>query len=290
MSPINLVVQGSLLLLVFTVGLQGRFYDFLLVIRQPRLFLSGVLVVNAIVPIVAVLIVFLFPIALMTRAGLIAMAIAPMAPFLPGKMLKTGAGHEFAVGLYATLIVTAILIVPASIWAVGAFTHREVDLPVGALAWFVFTTVLLPLLAGMLVARLWPAIAPRLAKIGTIAAYVVLVPVVLFLLVKTGGELAGLLGDGTLAAIIITVLIGMVAGHALGGPEPVTRLAMSQAAVTRHPGIAGLIVQANGVDKAAMLAVILFLLVSLVLSTLYGKWILPRDAAAAARANGELQK
>ncbi|MBO9518611.1 MAG: hypothetical protein J7493_11140 [Porphyrobacter sp.] len=288
MSPINLLVQGALLVLVFTVGLQGRFHDFLIVTRQPRLFLSGVLVINVIVPAVAIAMVLTFPIAPVTRAGLVVMAIAPMAPFLPGKMLKTGAGHEFAVGLYATLTVTAILIVPASIWAVGEFTHREVDLPVGALAWFLFTTVLVPLLAGMLVATLWPAIAPRLAKVGTIAAFVVLLPIVLLLLFKSGGELAGLLGDGTLAAIAVTVLVGMVAGHALGGPAPATRLAMSQAAVTRHPGIAGLIVQANGVDKAAMMAVLLFLLVSLVLSTLYGKWIVPRDAATAARTNGSL--
>ncbi|KRA83887.1 bile acid:sodium symporter family protein [Altererythrobacter sp. Root672] len=289
MSPINLLVQASLLLLVFTVGLQGRFYDFLLVVRQPRLFLSGVLAVNVIVPVVAIAMVFLFPIAPVTRAGIIAMAIAPMAPFLPGKMLKAGAGHEFAIGLYATLIVTAILIVPASVWAVGEFTDREVQLPVLRLAEFVFTKVLLPLLAGMAFATFWPAIAPRLAKIGTIAAFVVLVPVVLFLLVKSGDEIASLLGDGTFAAIAITILAGMVAGHALGGPEPANRLAMSQAAVTRHPGIAAMIVQSNGLDKAALLAVILFLLVSIVLSTLYAKWIVPRDAAAAARAPGDTQ-
>lgn len=282
MSPVNLLLQGSLLLLVFTVGLQGRFDDLLFELRQPRLFLSGIVAVNVIVPLVAIAMVYLFPIAPVTRAGLLAMAIAPLAPFLPGKMLKTGAGHEFAVGLYATLIVAAIVIVPASVWAIGRFTSVDVGLPVGDLAFFILTTVLLPLLAGMLVATLWPAIAPRLARIGAIAAYIVIVPIVILLLVRSGGEIATLVGDGTVAAIAVTVIVGMVAGHALGGSVPATRLAMAQAAATRHPGIAAMIIQANHIDKRAVLAVILFLLVSLFLSILYAKWITSRDPAASA--------
>jgi len=287
-ATINLIVQGALVLLVVGVGLQSRWDDLFHVLRQPRLFLSGIFAVNIIVPAVAVAIVFLLPIAPATRAGLVAMAIAPMAPFLPGKMIKGGAEVRFAVGLYVALIVAAIVVVPVSIWAVDQVTERQVSLPMGALAWFVLTTILLPLLAGIFTAHLLPNQAQKLATIATIASYVVILPVLVLLLVKTGGGIISLAGDGTLLAITVTVLAGLIVGHALGGPEPGNRMAMAQAAVTRHPGIAGLIISSNAIDRRAMLAVILFLLMSIVLSGLYAKWIARRSAATAGDIQGEV--
>ena len=171
MSPtVHLVLQAALALLVAGVGLQARWEDLFHVVRQPRLLLAGIFSVNIVVPVVAVAMVMLLPIAPDTRAGLAAMAIAPMAPFLPGKMIKSGAETPFAVGLYVALIVVAILVVPASVWAAGAISGREVSMPIGTLAPFVLSSILLPLLAGVLIAHLLPKFAPKLAKIATIAS------------------------------------------------------------------------------------------------------------------------
>jgi BASS family bile acid:Na+ symporter len=280
-AAVALLAQGGLALLVFAVGLQSQWRDLFYVARQPRLLLSGIVAVNVIVPSVMVAMVSILPIDPITKAGLVAMAIAPMAPFLPGKMLKLGADEHFAVGLYVVLTVIAILVVPATLWAIGRLAGNEFGMAVGPLAKLVLTSVLAPLLAGMGVAAVGPHLVSRIAKLATITAYVILLPIVLLLLVKSAGGIVSLFGDGTLLAIAVTVLVGMVLGHALGRPEPGNRLAMAQAAVTRHPGIAGMILSQNAIDRRAMLAVILFLLASLVMSTLYAKWIASRTATTA---------
>ena len=279
------LVPLSLALLVFTVGLQSRLEDLVYVWRQPRMLLSGILAVNVVVPVVAVLMVLLLPIAPVTRAGLVAMAIAPMAPFLPGKMLKLGAGPSFAVGVFVALGVMSVLVVPASVWIIGQLTEREIALPIVPLARFVLTSVLVPIVAGIMVATIWPRAVRPVAKVAMIASYVVLVPVVLLILIKSAGGMAALAGDGTLLAIAVIVVAGLVAGYALGGPQPENRAALAQAAVTRHPGIAVMVIQGNDIDQRAMLAVILLLLGSLAISTLMQS--IARKARAAAGQAGE---
>ncbi|HEY6817239.1 MAG TPA: hypothetical protein VI168_17005 [Croceibacterium sp.] len=273
-------MQSSLILLVFAVGLRSQWGDLFHVVRRPRLFLSGIVAVNVVVPAVAVTMVVLLPIAPVTKAGIVAMAAAPMAPFLPAKMLKLGAAQPFATGFYVALIITAIPVVPATVWLIGRLTGHQVGLPVDELALFVLTSVLLPLLAGRLVAGVVGERAATLAKLATNAAYVILLPIVLLLLVKTGGGIAALVGDGTLVAIAVTVLVGLLMGHALGGPEPANRRATAQAAAMRHPGIAAMFLRDNSADQHAMLAVVLFLLLSVIISAFYDAWITKRDRAA----------
>jgi BASS family bile acid:Na+ symporter len=287
MPTVILIGQGSLVLLVFAVGLQSGWQDLFHVVRQPRLFLSGLLAVNVIVPTVMIAMVLLLPIAPITRAGLVAMAIAPLAPLLPAKMLQLGADQRYAVGLYVALIVAAILLVPATLWAIGRFTGNEFGLTPGPLARLVLASVLAPLIAGMSVAALWPQLAARLSRPATIVAFIILLPIVLLLLVKSAGQMASLFGDGTLLAIAVTVLVGMASGHALGGPEQDNRRAMAQAAVTRHPGIAAMIINGNAIDKQAMLAVILYLFASLAISTFYARRLAARMPAATGDAANE---
>jgi BASS family bile acid:Na+ symporter len=102
------------------------------------------------------------------------------------------------------------------------------------------------------------------------------VPIILIIIYRTAGAALSLIGDGSLALIILTLSAGIAAGHLLGGPEPSRRVALAQAAATRHPGIAAIIVQRNFDDRRVMLAVILFLLTSIVISAMYGKWMTSR--------------
>jgi BASS family bile acid:Na+ symporter len=92
-----------------------------------------------------------------------------------------------------------------------------------------------------------------------------------------------LVGDGTVVVINLTVLAGIAAGHWLGGPNPSHRAALAQAAATRHPGIAALIAHRNFDNPQVVLAIMLFLLVSVVLSALYGRWAHSQVAASGTR-------
>jgi len=269
---VALAVQISLLLIVLSLGLRSRWSDLTYAFKHPRQLLRAFVAVNLVVPLVAYVLCRLLPVAPLTGAGLVLMAVSPLAPFAPGKMLKAGADRPFVDGVYLTLLIAAVVIVPATIAILSAISLHTAQISVFDVALFVAKSVLIPMLVGLTVSGIWPALAGKLAPIARVTGYVLLIPIALLILIKMGSGLAGLIGDGTLIVITVTVLAGIVAGHWLGGKVAGHRIALSQAAATRHPGIAGLIAHKNFADPQVMLAIVLFLLVSIVVSTLYSRW------------------
>jgi len=269
---IPIVVQVSLILLVASVGLQARWQDLTSVLARPGLLARGVIAVNVVVPVVAFLMVWMMPMEPIIKIGIFVMAVSPMAPFLPGKMLKTGADTSYVVGLYGAIILLAVFLVPATVAIASEISGRMASVPFGDLAKMIVQSVLLPLAAGLVINTLAPNFAQRAGPVVNISAMLVLLPIVVLILVKTGSGIVALIGDGSLLVIFVTLAAGLAAGHWLGGPARQNRTALALAAVTRHPGIAVLILKHNYDDRRAVLAVILFLLASLVASSIYQAW------------------
>lgn len=271
------ILQASLILVVVAVGLQSRWSDLTCALRTPRLLVGGAVAVNVVVPLAAVLTALVLPIDPLVKAGIVIMAVSPLAPFAPGKMLKGGAETSITVGLYVALILLAVLIVPMTVALLSTIFSVDLTVPVSAMAWLVLSSVLAPLVVGIAIAALAPGAAPRLAKIAGLVGNLLLLPILALFLYNAGGAILGLIGDGTLIAIVATVAAGLAAGHLLGGPERDNRIALALAAATRHPGVAGLIAHRHFDDRRVMLAVVLFLIVSILLSALYQRWV--RSAA-----------
>lgn len=281
---IQLVVQGSLFLIVFSVGLQSSWSDLAYAWRRPALLLRGFVAVNVIVPISAVLLCLALPVDKMTKAGLVIMAVSPLAPFVLGKMMKTGADRAFVVGAYAALMAMSVIVVPATFALLGILVGRDASLPIATIARFVLISVAAPLIAGVAIGTWSQELGRRAASIANIIAYIGLLPIVLLILYRSGGAAFSLAGDGTLTVIILTVAAGIAAGHFLGGPEPERRMALAQAAATRHPGIAAMVAHRHFDDRRVMLAVVLFLLTSVVVSAIYAKWMTRRASVTPAPA------
>jgi BASS family bile acid:Na+ symporter len=277
---VALGVQISLLLIVVSIGLQARWSDLTYAFRHPRQLLKAFVAVNLVVPLVAYVLCRLLPMEPMTEVGLVLMAVSPLAPFAPGKMLKAGADRPFVDGLYLTLLIAAVIIVPATIALLSSISLYTAQVSIVEIGSFVAKSVLVPMLVGLTISGIWPTLAAKLAPIARIAGYALLLPIALLILWKMGSGLAGLIGHGGLIVITLTVLAGIAAGHWLGGDVPGHRVALSQAAATRHPGIAGLIAHKNFADPQVILAIVLFLLVSIVISALYSRWAHGRFAVA----------
>ncbi len=280
---VGLAIQLSLLLLVLSVGMRSKWSDLLYVFHQPRNLFRGLIAVNVVVPLAALILGTLFPLTWQSRAGLLLMAVSPLAPFATGKMLKNSADRSYDVGLYAALILAAVIIVPLTVALLNSlYVYHKATISVGEIAWFVTKSVLLPLAAGLTIATLWPRFAERAAPIAALITYIVIIPLSLLFLVKFGAQLVGLIGDGTLYAIMGTIAAGLAAGHFLGGRNPGHRGALSMAAATRHPGIALLITEGDLKVPEVTYAVILFLIVSLVMTALYGLWLRRKTEATSA--------
>ena len=82
-----------------------------------------------------------------------------------------------------------------------------------------------------------------------------------------------LIGTGALAAVATFVLIGLVVGHGLGGPDPHDRTVLALAAATRHPGVALAIGSASFPGQKEVLpAILLYLVAGAVLTIPYVIW------------------
>ena len=100
-----------------------------------------------------------------------------------------------------------------------------------------------------------------------------LVLALLPILYKLAPAMLSLVGGGTLLAIAAFILIGIAAGHLLGGPEPANRTVLAIASSSRHPGVAVAILGANFDNaKPATAAILLYLLVNAVLTIPYQRW------------------
>src|SRR5262249_45301908 len=92
--------------------------------------------------------------------------------------------------------------------------------------------------------------------------------------------IVSLIGDGTLIAMAIFVIVGLVAGHFLGGPVRENRTALALSTATRHPGIAFAIAHANfPQQKLAIAAIGLYLIVNAIATLPYMVWTKRQRAA-----------
>jgi BASS family bile acid:Na+ symporter len=269
---VPLVAQGALCLIIASIGLQARARDVQAAMRNTDLVLKGLLAVNIVVPIAALIICSILPIHPLVKIGIVIMAVSPMAPLVQMKMWKGGLDTSAAIGLYVALILSAILFVPATVALLSALYPTQASISVGAVAKMVVMTTLLPVAVGLAISHWWPDFARRIAPIVLIIGFIAVALLAVLILYKEGGAMLGLLGDGTLLAIVVTVAAGLGAGHWLGGPNLATSNALAMAAGTRHPGIAALIVHANFNDPRVMLTVLLFLLTGVIMTVAYLLW------------------
>jgi BASS family bile acid:Na+ symporter len=93
-------------------------------------------------------------------------------------------------------------------------------------------------------------------------------------IIATLPAIVSLLGNGTLAAMVLLAAVGLAAGHLLGGPDRDDRTVLALATSSRHPGVAIAIAATCFPDdeKGVVAAVLLYLIVNALLSTPYQIW------------------
>jgi BASS family bile acid:Na+ symporter len=270
---IGVTIKISIALTVFGLGLRTTREEALSVFRTPGLLLRSLVSMNIIMPVLAVTLALVFDLQPSVKLALIALAVSPVPPILPGKQLKFGGDPAYTFGLLVATCALAVILIPLSIAILSRVFGRSYDVPASAIAVTVLSTVLAPLAAGILIKRWAPGVAARLAKPVSVIAPILLVVAILAVLFAAFPTVRSLIGDGTLAAMCVFVVVGLVSGHLLGGPDPGNRTVLALASATRHPGVAIAIAHAAHPElKAATAAVLLYCLLSVIVSKPYLSW------------------
>jgi BASS family bile acid:Na+ symporter len=268
-----LILKASIAVLVFTVGLQTAPRELTLLLRSPWRLVRALVSMNLVMLALAVAIALLFPLQPAVKLTLVALALSPVPPVLPKKLLKAGGGHDYVMALLFSASVFAILWIPFAGEVLDRIFPADIAIPPLAVAKLVAMTVLGPTLAGVVVRLLAPAVAERIGDpLGKVATLLLLAGLVL-LLVKAAPAMLALLGDGTLLAIVAFIVLGLAAGHLIGGPTPGDRSALALATASRHPGVALTIAQITfPAEKSVLAALLLYLVAGIFVTLPYVRW------------------
>jgi BASS family bile acid:Na+ symporter len=272
-QAVVLALQVSILMTVFGFGLRTTVSDVMDLVRRPSLVGRSLVAMFVIMPIVAVALAQAFELRPSVEIALVALAISPIPPLLPGREQKAGGHASYALGLMMIAAALSIAIVPAEVDMVGRYFMRPLAMSPWAIAGIALKAAVLPLVAGMLLRAVLPDVAARITKPVGLIATVVLVAGVLALLAGTFTAVLSLVGNGTVVAMVAFVVMGLAVGHGLGGPSANDRLVLALSTASRHPAIALAIAKANFPDEPHLGAtIILYLLVSLLIGIPYQIW------------------
>jgi bile acid:Na+ symporter, BASS family len=270
---IMLAIKASLGLTVLAIGLRSRPGDATFLLRHPALLARSVLAMNVLMPLLALWLTIVFDLHPAVRLALIALALSPVPPFLPNRMVRVGGHGSYVVGLFVAASLAAIVVVPVSATLLGRLFGVPFRMPPGEIAQLVGASVLAPIALGMSIRRVAPHAAARAAAPITRISNIALAAAVIPLLVGSWPLMRSLIGNGTLAAIVAMAMVGLGVGHLFGGPNRDDRVVLALATASRHPAVAIAIVSANFPgEKLVPVAVVLSLLVSALASVPYTAW------------------
>ena len=260
---IRLSLIGSMMLLVFSLGLRAAGGNVIYLFHRPSLLVRSALAMNVLMPLMVIPLLIPLNLRPAVKVALVALSVAPIPPFLPAKQLKLTSREGYVYSLLVISAVLSVATVPLTTQILESYLVHGEHVRMAVVAKAVLISVLLPLSAGMLIHRLWPnlsqRVAPGVSRSGTVLLILAFLPV----LFSQWPQIRSLIGDGTLLAIIGFTCLGLLIGHLLGGPDPRDRTVLALATASRHPAVALAVATALFPDqKLAPAAVLLSLITS----------------------------
>ncbi len=234
------------------------------------------------VPVYGVIAVRLLHINDELATGLLLMAFAPGVPFVVfagGR--KKGGSLGFAIALAFLMPAVSVITIPLTaklVLPVGEVAH----VPIGQF----FTTLVLfqlvPLLIGILVAMRAQASAERFARIAGVIALVALVIVLLMLAPSIWNSVLSVYGSRGMLAMLIVVVLSIFTGWFFGGPDEHHRHTLAIATALRNIGLCALIATTDFQNTLVPAAVMTYLVIQAVVSSLVGAYFKRTSKPAAA--------
>jgi len=267
-----LLIKASLFAVVVSIGMVSTWRDATWLLRSPGLLLRSVVSMQVVVPIIALLLATRLPLHPGVKIAIVLLSLSPVPPALPGKEIKVGGSHPYAVSLLVVSAVLAILVIPASLRLLSDVTTFTLGIAPITVARLVATSILIPLVIGMLISTFAPdfgrRVSPHLGRIGMVLLLLGIVPPI----VKMFPAMRALVGDGTLAVCAVLCLVAMLVGHLLGGPASGDRTVLALSSAMRHPAMAMALAKANFSHEPLVVpAILLYLIVAVVVRLPYLK-------------------
>jgi BASS family bile acid:Na+ symporter len=133
---IPLAIKMSVILYLFTLGLEANSQDAAYFGRHPGLLVRSLLSMNIIMPLFAAAAMASFNLHPAIKIAVTALALSPVPPALP--MQTKGGTLSYAISMLVAAALLAIIIIPAGIELVAKLSAKEIHMTPGAVALIVF--------------------------------------------------------------------------------------------------------------------------------------------------------
>jgi predicted Na+-dependent transporter len=207
---------------MFSIGLRVSGEELLDVLRDRALLTRTLLANCVLIPAIGFLLIHIFPLTPDASIGILMLAALPGTPIALQftRMAKTQLA--FAAAMNFVLSLVSIAMTPLAIEVMPGMAQRD-QRPMLLLVASIALYIALPLCAGLWVIRRAPKIAPRLVLPLGVLATVVFV----FLMWETRlvrrEAFNAIRGGGSVLAMLLLLLLSMLIGWLIGGPERESR-------------------------------------------------------------------
>jgi BASS family bile acid:Na+ symporter len=236
---LKIITPISVALIVFAQGLgivPGRVWSYFK--EEPGRMLRSLIATLVLVPAAALAMILVLKPSPALAIALAILVACPPAPLMFNTAPNLGGGSAaFMASLHLTLAALAFLTVPAVLELLSIPLGFHADVNMGAMAWILARTILIPIGLGLAIRAFLPAtadrIAPMLGKVGMIGLLIV----VLFALVSLYPALLNT--DGWSYLVIAAVSAAALAiGHLSGPKDPREKTILAVECGVRHPALA----------------------------------------------------
>jgi BASS family bile acid:Na+ symporter len=235
------------------------------------LMLRSFVAVLVLVPLAALAIILLLKPSPAIVIGLAILAASPAAPFQLLNIAKKGGSLVYLGTLHLSLALLAIITVPAVLYLLSQALGFQAEVGAFQVAKTVGQTIFLPVILGIVVRSFFPKaadkIGPALGKVAEMVLYVLALPI----LVKTS-ELLLKMDLWSYVVMAIFIIANLAIGHALGPREAQARTTLAMESGARNFGLAVTIGALNFSQGKALSVFIPYIILFVVISTIYLKW------------------
>jgi len=263
----NLSVLVFVITSMLAMGLNLTVSQIIAPLRNARLVILALVANFILVPLLVYLILLVIPLDQGLATGLILMATAAGAPFLP-KLAQAAKGNiAFSVGLMVLLMFVTIIYMPL----VLPLLLQGVEVNAWDIAKSLIFMMLIPLIIGLFIKARYQSTAeslqPHMATTSTAAMVVLMV----LGLVLNFSSIVGIIGTGGIAAILVFLIGALVMGYFMGGSDGNIRSVLGLGTAQRNLSAAIVVATQNFSDDPNVLTMILVAgLIGLVLLMVIG--------------------
>jgi bile acid:Na+ symporter, BASS family len=270
-------VSLTIFTLMLALGVNHSFEQLTSLWHRPGLLVRSLLAVVFLVPMVVVLLLWVFDLPPAVATGLAVLAAAPGAPLTYKRSQMAGGDPTYTASLQLTLALLAVGITPLIL----AMFYELFGLLIKGLTLFevprqVAQVTFLPVIIGLSLKHFVPRLAEVLRKPVSVLANILFIVllIALVLLLALVPKLRALLHVGGLAmvAILLMVVISLTIGHLLGGPRRDQRSALATACIARNIGLALFIAELSDYGQHFIPTLLTYMILGGLLAVPYAVW------------------